>query len=73
MPPAERRLVLARAEAACLSESTSAATTHASARKQCVKQISPWLRELMSRYDVTAPETHSPNMPTEEGGAMEIQ
>ncbi|VDK48276.1 unnamed protein product [Taenia asiatica] len=67
MPPAERRLVLARAEATCLSEPTAGATSRAPASKQRAKQISPWLRELMARYDVATPETDSPTTLVEEG------
>ncbi|EUB58801.1 Nucleolar complex protein [Echinococcus granulosus] len=55
MHPAERRLVLARAEAACLSKPTTTAARRASTSKGYVKQISPWLRELMAKHDVAAP------------------
>uniref|UniRef100_A0A915ET80 NOC3-like protein n=1 Tax=Echinococcus canadensis TaxID=519352 RepID=A0A915ET80_9CEST len=57
MHPAERRLVLARAEAACLSKPTTTAARRASTSKGHVKQISPWLRELVAKHDVAAPGT----------------
>ncbi|CDS39810.1 nucleolar complex protein 3 [Echinococcus multilocularis] len=67
MHPAERRLVLARAEAACLSKPTTTAARRASTSKGHVKQISPWLRELMARHDVAAPGSHPSHMIIEEG------
>ncbi|KAL5104482.1 hypothetical protein TcWFU_006271 [Taenia crassiceps] len=73
MPPADRRLVLARAEAACLSKPLTGAKGRTHASKQRAQQISPWLRGLMAQYAVVTPETHSSGMPIEEGEAMEVR